>query len=340
MADTQGGSITIDGHDVRSFTLERLRRQVSFVLQVEAVLFHATVAANIAYGKPGATRRKSFERPCSPTPTSSSRAAAERLRHGHRRTRRHLVGRSASAHRHRPCHHSRRRHSAARRALRRARLAVRGTGLRGSRPTACRQNVDHDRAPARDRSTCRRHLRAERRRHFRTRHARRAHGLNGLYARLYRMQFSLTRSARRPSPSKTCCLETCSPDLGGEPVETSAVDRARDRSPPTALMPSTLTHRCATFSMGLCPEPRWRRTTAASASEASLRRRSVRESARLRRVEPETDEGDACLGGHLLDRLSICRLRQHGIDDNSMPARSTRAARSATVKTRRDMSAE
>jgi subfamily B ATP-binding cassette protein MsbA len=57
MYDTQGGSITIDGHDVRSFTLESLRRQVSFVLQ-EAVLFHATVAANIAYGKPGATREE------------------------------------------------------------------------------------------------------------------------------------------------------------------------------------------------------------------------------------------------------------------------------------------
>jgi ATP-binding cassette, subfamily B, bacterial len=55
MYDAQGGSITIDGHDVRSFTLESLRRQVSFVLQ-EAVLFHATVAQNIAYGKPDATR--------------------------------------------------------------------------------------------------------------------------------------------------------------------------------------------------------------------------------------------------------------------------------------------
>jgi subfamily B ATP-binding cassette protein MsbA len=55
--DTVAGSISIDGHDVRSFTLESLRRQVSFVLQ-EAVLFHATVADNIAYGKPGATREE------------------------------------------------------------------------------------------------------------------------------------------------------------------------------------------------------------------------------------------------------------------------------------------
>jgi ATP-binding cassette, subfamily B, bacterial len=53
--EVQGGSISIDGEDVRRYTLESLRRQVSFVLQ-EAVLFRATVAQNIAYGKPGATR--------------------------------------------------------------------------------------------------------------------------------------------------------------------------------------------------------------------------------------------------------------------------------------------
>jgi subfamily B ATP-binding cassette protein MsbA len=55
--DTSAGCISIDGHDVRSFTLESLRSQVSFVLQ-EAVLFHTTVAENIAYGKPGATREE------------------------------------------------------------------------------------------------------------------------------------------------------------------------------------------------------------------------------------------------------------------------------------------
>ncbi|HLG57490.1 MAG TPA: ABC transporter ATP-binding protein [Vicinamibacterales bacterium] len=52
--DALDGSISIDGRDVRAYTLDSLRRQVSFVLQ-EAVLFHATVAQNIAYGKPGAT---------------------------------------------------------------------------------------------------------------------------------------------------------------------------------------------------------------------------------------------------------------------------------------------
>jgi len=53
--DTLGGQISIDGRDIRSYTLASLRRQVSFVLQ-EAVLFHTSVAQNIAYGKPDATR--------------------------------------------------------------------------------------------------------------------------------------------------------------------------------------------------------------------------------------------------------------------------------------------
>jgi subfamily B ATP-binding cassette protein MsbA len=46
--------VLVDSADVRSYTLDSLRRQVSFVLQ-EAVLFHASVAQNIAYGRPGAT---------------------------------------------------------------------------------------------------------------------------------------------------------------------------------------------------------------------------------------------------------------------------------------------
>ena len=53
--DPIGGHIDIDGRDVRRYTLESLRRQVSFVLQ-EAVLFHATVAQNIAYGRPEASQ--------------------------------------------------------------------------------------------------------------------------------------------------------------------------------------------------------------------------------------------------------------------------------------------
>jgi subfamily B ATP-binding cassette protein MsbA len=50
-----GGRITIDNRDVRDCTLDSLRRQVSFVLQ-DALLFHASIAQNIAYGRPEATR--------------------------------------------------------------------------------------------------------------------------------------------------------------------------------------------------------------------------------------------------------------------------------------------
>ena len=52
--DARGGSISIDGRDIRQYTLESLRQQVSFVLQ-EPVLFRATIAQNIAYGRPGAS---------------------------------------------------------------------------------------------------------------------------------------------------------------------------------------------------------------------------------------------------------------------------------------------
>jgi ATP-binding cassette subfamily B protein len=51
--DPQAGRITIDGHDIREFTLKSLREQVSFVLQ-DTLLFRGTVWENIAYGKPEA----------------------------------------------------------------------------------------------------------------------------------------------------------------------------------------------------------------------------------------------------------------------------------------------
>ncbi len=55
--DVTGGSLLINGTDVRDLTLESLRRQIGVVTQ-ETFLFNETVAANIAYGKPGATREE------------------------------------------------------------------------------------------------------------------------------------------------------------------------------------------------------------------------------------------------------------------------------------------
>jgi ATP-binding cassette subfamily B protein len=53
--DVAAGAILADGTDVRSFPVEEYRRNIGIVLQ-EPFLFYGTVAENIAYGKPGATR--------------------------------------------------------------------------------------------------------------------------------------------------------------------------------------------------------------------------------------------------------------------------------------------
>lgn len=53
--DVDSGSITIDGQDVRDVTQESLRRAVGIVQQ-DVYLFDGTIADNIAYGRPGATR--------------------------------------------------------------------------------------------------------------------------------------------------------------------------------------------------------------------------------------------------------------------------------------------
>ena len=52
--DPLEGQILIDGHDLREYKLESLRRQISIVLQ-DSVLFATTVRDNIAYGSLGAT---------------------------------------------------------------------------------------------------------------------------------------------------------------------------------------------------------------------------------------------------------------------------------------------
>ena len=53
--DVTGGAVTIDGQDVRTVTLASLRAAVAVVSQ-EVVLFDDTIAANIGFGRPGATR--------------------------------------------------------------------------------------------------------------------------------------------------------------------------------------------------------------------------------------------------------------------------------------------
>jgi ATP-binding cassette subfamily B protein len=55
--DPWSGRVLIDGHDVRGVQLKSLRAQIALVLQ-EPFLLPLSVAENIAYGRPGATREE------------------------------------------------------------------------------------------------------------------------------------------------------------------------------------------------------------------------------------------------------------------------------------------
>lgn len=54
LSDIQEGIITVDGQDISKITQQSLRRQIAYVPQ-EPLLFHRSVAQNIAYGRPDAT---------------------------------------------------------------------------------------------------------------------------------------------------------------------------------------------------------------------------------------------------------------------------------------------
>lgn len=55
--DISEGAVLVDGTDVRRFALEDYRRNIGIVLQ-EPFLFYGTIAENIAYGRPDATREQ------------------------------------------------------------------------------------------------------------------------------------------------------------------------------------------------------------------------------------------------------------------------------------------
>jgi ATP-binding cassette subfamily B protein len=55
--DVTDGSIELDGTDIRQLKIADYRSQIGLVLQ-EPFLFFGTIADNIAYGKPGATREE------------------------------------------------------------------------------------------------------------------------------------------------------------------------------------------------------------------------------------------------------------------------------------------
>jgi ATP-binding cassette subfamily B protein len=55
--DPVGGRVCIDGVDLRRYDLEALRAQVGIVFQ-ESFLFSASIADNLAFGRPGASRQE------------------------------------------------------------------------------------------------------------------------------------------------------------------------------------------------------------------------------------------------------------------------------------------
>ena len=58
--DVTSGQILIDGHDIRDYKIADIRTIIGAVTQ-ESILFNDTIAANIAYGSPNATREQIIE---------------------------------------------------------------------------------------------------------------------------------------------------------------------------------------------------------------------------------------------------------------------------------------
>ena len=63
--DAAPGSVLIDGHPIREFPLELLRRNIGFVPQ-ETFLFSDTIRENIAFGARTLRRRRPPRRPGRP----------------------------------------------------------------------------------------------------------------------------------------------------------------------------------------------------------------------------------------------------------------------------------
>lgn len=57
--DVSSGTITLDGREIREYTLDSLRQQISIVLQ-DVFLFYGTVRENILFGRPTASEEELF----------------------------------------------------------------------------------------------------------------------------------------------------------------------------------------------------------------------------------------------------------------------------------------
>ena len=104
--DATEGAVLVDGVDVRDGTLASLRDQVALVTQ-DTVLFDDTVAANIAYGAPRASRGGDRAGGAGGARARVHRAAGGRVRRPNRRARAAAVRRPAPAAGHRAAPSSR-----------------------------------------------------------------------------------------------------------------------------------------------------------------------------------------------------------------------------------------
>ena len=101
--EVEQGSIRIDGQDIGHATQESLRAAIGMVTQ-DTSLLHRSIAANIAYGRPGATPAE-IEAAARQAQAHEFIArpgrleGAHRLRRARRRARRQAFGRPAPAHR-------------------------------------------------------------------------------------------------------------------------------------------------------------------------------------------------------------------------------------------------
>ncbi len=158
--DVTGGTVEIDGQDVRDVTLGSLRAAVGIV-QDEPFLFSVSIRDNIAYGRPDATDEAIEAAAVGRERPRVHRPAPRGLRHRRRRARLHALGRPAPAHRDRadaaaqpPDPRPRRRHERDRRAHRtgdprRARRAARAPHDARDRPPALDDRSREPRHPAR-----------------------------------------------------------------------------------------------------------------------------------------------------------------------------------------------
>ncbi len=161
--DVSEGAVLIDGADVRSVDLRSLRSQVA-VVSDDPFLFSASIAENIAYARPEASRGRDHRRGASRSGTRVHRATTRRLPHSGRRARPHGLRRPAPAPCDRPGARRRSAHPRARRCheLRRLLDGAQNQG-RARRGDGRPHDADH-RAPPLDDRAGRRNRRAGARR--------------------------------------------------------------------------------------------------------------------------------------------------------------------------------